>query len=167
MYRNIGAVLGQTNMNKRGIARIDVPAPPPGVDTNTIDPKTWKGPWRAVTEPDEIGFYICQTNVRQYNQAEYFFRVRLNSYRLTKPLFLQVLLTSYHIRFNSINNQSQVNLRCLTRIHQPLTNIPSGSLSIQSNLHHLQKNFSFISGWPRASRREPARRLYLSRAHPA
>jgi hypothetical protein len=23
-----------------------------------------------VTEPDEIGFYICQTNVKQYNQAE-------------------------------------------------------------------------------------------------
>jgi len=70
MYKNIGAVLGQNSMNKGGIARIDVPAPPSGVDPNTIDPKTWKGPWRAVTEPDEIGFYICQTNVRQYNQAQ-------------------------------------------------------------------------------------------------
>jgi len=70
MYRSIGSALQPTNMNRGGIARIDVPAVSPGTEETTIDPKTWKGPWRAVTDPDEIGFYVCQMNIKQYNQAE-------------------------------------------------------------------------------------------------
>jgi hypothetical protein len=70
MFRSIGVTLDPSGGNKGGIARIDVPSPPPGVDPTTIDPKTWNGPWRAVTDPEEIGYYVCQTNVKQYNQAE-------------------------------------------------------------------------------------------------
>jgi hypothetical protein len=39
--------------------RVDIPAPPPEVDPDSIDPKTWNGPWRSVTDPEDIGFYIC------------------------------------------------------------------------------------------------------------
>jgi hypothetical protein len=71
MFRSIGVALDPSGGNKGGIARIDVPSPPPGVDPTTIDPKTWKGPWRAVTDPEEIGYYVCQINVKQCNQAEF------------------------------------------------------------------------------------------------
>jgi hypothetical protein len=69
MYKSISFTLAQNNENRGGLARIDVPAPsvPP---EEPIDPKTWQGPWRAVTDPDEMGFYICDTNTKQYNQAE-------------------------------------------------------------------------------------------------
>lgn len=69
MYQSISSTLAQDNENRGGLARIDVPAPPQ-THTEQIDPKTWQGPWRVVTDPDEMGFYICQTNTKQYNQAE-------------------------------------------------------------------------------------------------
>jgi hypothetical protein len=34
------------------------------------DPKAWKGPWRSVTDPEEIAQYVCVMNTRQYNQAQ-------------------------------------------------------------------------------------------------
>jgi hypothetical protein len=71
MYRNIGSCLSPAGTNAGGISRIDVPASQPTLDWDTIDPKTWKGPWRAVTDPEEIGFYTCKTNMKQYNQAEW------------------------------------------------------------------------------------------------
>jgi len=69
MYRTIGLCLTPTSDNTSGISRVDVPLPPEGVPLEGIDPKSWKGPWRAVTDPKEIGFYISQANLKQYNQA--------------------------------------------------------------------------------------------------
>lgn len=70
MYRTKGNCLSPAGTNAGGISKIDDPASPPAHGSGTIDPKTWSGPWRAVTDPEEIGFYICQANVKQYNQAE-------------------------------------------------------------------------------------------------
>jgi len=71
MYRAIGVTLNKRTDNVGGISRIDIPAPPAGINAGNIDPKTWEGPWRAITKQEEIGFYICQANVQQYNQSEH------------------------------------------------------------------------------------------------
>jgi hypothetical protein len=34
-------------------------------------PKLWKGPWCSITNTDEIGYYICKENTKQYNQAQH------------------------------------------------------------------------------------------------
>lgn len=58
-----------------GISRFDVPdasaltAPDGSSYGNPGEPKTWKGPWRRVTEPSELEQYIIKMNVKQYNQA--------------------------------------------------------------------------------------------------
>jgi hypothetical protein len=70
MYRNIGNALTSENRNRGGLSRIDVPAPTSEIGDEPVDPKTWQGPWRAITDPEEMGFYICQSNAKQYNQAE-------------------------------------------------------------------------------------------------
>jgi hypothetical protein len=69
MYKAIGRCLTPTTTNSGGISRVDIPHVV-GDEGETVDPKTWKGPWRAITEPSEIGFYVSQVNVKQYNQAE-------------------------------------------------------------------------------------------------
>jgi hypothetical protein len=33
------------------------------------DPKTWEGPWIAITNPQEIAEVICDINAKQYHQA--------------------------------------------------------------------------------------------------
>jgi len=67
LYRIIGHTLNETTANSTGLTRIDVPA---SSDASlSIDPKTWKGPWRSVTDPEEIANYICRMNTKQYNQA--------------------------------------------------------------------------------------------------
>jgi hypothetical protein len=60
MYKNIGACLNPKTDNTGGISRIDIPAPGPGVSENSIDLKTWKGPWMSVTDLYEIGFHTGQ-----------------------------------------------------------------------------------------------------------
>jgi hypothetical protein len=69
MYRSIGRCLTPNTNNYGGISRVDVPHVV-GDKEVMVDPKTWKGPWRAITEPSEIGFYVSQANIKQYNQAE-------------------------------------------------------------------------------------------------
>ena len=69
MYRTIGRCLCPGTINTGGISRVDIPYSHESA-TEEIDPKTWTGPWRAITDPEQIGFYICQANIKQYNQAE-------------------------------------------------------------------------------------------------
>jgi hypothetical protein len=72
LYRMIGRQLGDDNVNRGGLARVDVPAPM--VDesnTSQVDPKQWKGPWVSITDPVEITKYVCAVNKKQYNQAQY------------------------------------------------------------------------------------------------
>jgi len=69
-YRMIGSQLRDHNDNSGGLTRVDVPAHPPDIPLSSLpDPKTWKGPWRSVTDPEEIARYVCVMNTRQYNQA--------------------------------------------------------------------------------------------------
>jgi len=69
MYRAIGCCLTPTTTNSGGISRVDIPHVA-GNEGETVEPRTWKGPWRAITEPSEIGFYVSQANIKQHNQAE-------------------------------------------------------------------------------------------------
>ncbi len=70
-YRMIGAQLSDQSENKGGLTRVDVPLHPTDTPLSAIpDPKTWTGPWRSVTDPEEIAQYICVINTRQYNQAQ-------------------------------------------------------------------------------------------------
>jgi len=72
LYRMIGTRLGDLNENAKGLIRVDVPLHSPNIPLSSIpDPKTWKGPWRSVTDPEEIAQYICVINTRQYNQAQH------------------------------------------------------------------------------------------------
>jgi len=58
-----------------GTTRVDIPDPkdlysPDGAshgDPN--EPKKWRGPWLAITEPDDMLQYIRDANIKQYHQA--------------------------------------------------------------------------------------------------
>jgi len=73
-YRMIGSQLSDHTDNAGGLTRIDVPLHLADLLplTSLPDPKTWKGPWRSVTDPEEIAKYVCMCiiNTRQYNQAQ-------------------------------------------------------------------------------------------------
>jgi hypothetical protein len=70
-YRMIGSQLSDHTDNSGGLTRIDVPLHPADLPLTSLpDPKTWKGPWRSVTDPEEIAKYVCIINTRQYNQAQ-------------------------------------------------------------------------------------------------
>jgi len=68
LYRIIGHTLNDVSVNSSGLTRVDIPAT---TDPGAIaDPKTWKGPWRSVTDPEEIAMQVCAINTKQYNQAK-------------------------------------------------------------------------------------------------
>lgn len=73
MYFKIGRLLNGEHSGS--VSRIDVPD-----DTHSKSPsgepygdpanaKTWKGPWRLVTDPLELENIIIEMNTSQYNQA--------------------------------------------------------------------------------------------------
>jgi hypothetical protein len=55
----------------RGLQSVDIPASesslpfPEGPDPE----KTWKGPWRSISDPEEMAAHICAANARQYHQS--------------------------------------------------------------------------------------------------
>lgn len=69
MFRKIGRTLNKTP--GKGLSRIDVPDPAAVNETSgdPANPKTWRGPWKTVTNPQEIAKVICQVNTEQYHQA--------------------------------------------------------------------------------------------------
>jgi hypothetical protein len=50
------------------LSSVDIPDTPVHA-TCHVDPKTWQGPWRVLTKPDDIDTRICEANVAQYHQA--------------------------------------------------------------------------------------------------
>ncbi len=46
------------------LSKVDVP------DSLTqSDPKTWEGPWRSLTDLEEVAKAVCKANTSQYHQA--------------------------------------------------------------------------------------------------
>jgi len=68
-YRKIANTLRPDK--QLGLSSLDVP------DNHCIDrnygdptqPKTWKGPWKTLTDPEQMAKAICQVIIAQYNQA--------------------------------------------------------------------------------------------------
>jgi hypothetical protein len=71
MYRKIGSALHKSK--GKGLSRIDVPdeAAASYTSGDPSDPKQWKGPWRSVTNPNEIARVVCKFNTQQYHQAHH------------------------------------------------------------------------------------------------
>jgi len=47
------------------LSRVDVPE-----SQTPVNPKEWKGAWRSLMAPDDIGKVLCDTNATQYHQAD-------------------------------------------------------------------------------------------------
>jgi len=47
------------------LSRVDIP----DSTDPAMNPKTWEGSWRTLTNPDDIGKVVCIANTSQYNQA--------------------------------------------------------------------------------------------------
>jgi hypothetical protein len=69
IYKKIGSVL-EPNLSLV-LVRVDIPDPnAKGAELGSpTDPKTWKGPWISVTNPEDIARNVCTINIKQYNQA--------------------------------------------------------------------------------------------------
>mmetsp|Transcript_21350 Transcript_21350/g.30549 ORF Transcript_21350/g.30549 Transcript_21350/m.30549 type:complete len:1538 (+) Transcript_21350:1841-6454(+) len=72
MHRTIGFLLKQDK--GQGLLQVDIPdataVPPPGETFGDIkDPKTWRGPWVSITEPEEMAEAIAKANIRNFHQA--------------------------------------------------------------------------------------------------
>jgi hypothetical protein len=48
---------------------VDVPATSDKPYPEGPDPKSWTGPWKTVSQPEEIANYVIAANARQYHQA--------------------------------------------------------------------------------------------------
>jgi len=54
----------------RGLQSVDIPASESSLPfPEGPDPKTWKGPWRPISDPEEMAAHICAANARQYHQS--------------------------------------------------------------------------------------------------
>jgi hypothetical protein len=69
MYRILSKLLNKAE--GKGLRQIDVPdATASNEETGDPNcPKTWKGPWKSVTNPTEIAKVVCKVNADQYHQA--------------------------------------------------------------------------------------------------
>jgi DNA replication initiation complex subunit (GINS family) len=69
MYRKLSKVLNK--QRGKGLSRIDIPdaAAATEMTGDPNCPKTWKGPWKSVTNPTEIAKVVCKFNADQYHQA--------------------------------------------------------------------------------------------------
>ncbi len=69
MHSRINKALHPGDMYK-SLQSVDIPASensqpfPEGPD-----PKTWKGPWRTVSDPEEMAAHVCTANAWPYHQA--------------------------------------------------------------------------------------------------
>lgn len=56
----------------KGLSKVDIPDKNTGTNPefgNPNDPKTWKGPWVTLTNPQHIAEVVCKINSKQYHQA--------------------------------------------------------------------------------------------------
>jgi hypothetical protein len=65
MYRNLGRILKpQTSI---GLSKVDIPDPEanqPSFGTHS-QPKSWKGPWVTITQPEEIARTVAE--IKRHN----------------------------------------------------------------------------------------------------
>jgi hypothetical protein len=69
MYRKIGRTLNK--VAGKGLSCIDIPDAAVATEGSgdPDNPKSWKGPWKSITNPTEIARAVCKVNARQYHQA--------------------------------------------------------------------------------------------------
>jgi hypothetical protein len=116
------------------LSRINIPA----ADTREPfpigpDPKTWKGPWRSISDPVLIARHVCAANQRQYNQAQH---TPFSSGYLAETLGLDassesasnLLRGSFHSSHDSIILQETKDI--LEQLTKPLPLIPKDILAV-------------------------------------
>jgi len=67
LYKKVGRQLTGSSSDSCSLTRVDtrsaehISSPE---DLNQVNIKSWKGPWRSITEPQEIAKYICYINTK-------------------------------------------------------------------------------------------------------